>query len=139
MSIDIQVTEKGFETVIGGLQLVEVAIAGDLTLEDLVVVGENTLEIARSTVAFDTGALRESLQMFVDKKNLTVKIGTDGGIRPDGIRQIYGRFVELGTSRMAARPFLMPALLAAINEFKIRFPEKIREFSKIHVNLNRGK
>lgn len=139
MSFKVDVVERGFDQVINGLVLTEIAIQGDLTLEDLVIIGERTLELARIDIPFDTGAAHDSLQMFVDKNSFRVVIGSDGGIRPDGVRRIYLRYLELGTSKIQARPFLVPSLLTAVNEFRTRYPEKIREFSRIHVNLNRSK
>lgn len=51
----------------------------------------------------DTGRLRASISREVGKVGtvLVARVGTDVA---------YGRYLELGTSRMAARPFLRPAL-----------------------------
>lgn len=56
--------------------------------------------------AVDTGRLRASIthDMGSDSAGLVARVGTD---------VTYGRHLELGTSRMAARPFLRPALHAA--------------------------
>lgn len=132
MSIDVQVEEEGFDEVIAGLGNIVIEIEGSLTLEELTKVGERILELARQSISIPyppasapfeaprmrTGDLRDSLQMIVDSENLRVIIGTDIG---------YGKFLELGTSRMQARPFLLPALLIALIEFKQNYPERIRE------------
>jgi hypothetical protein len=129
----VEVTERGIDQVIAGLSVLDVKIEGELILEDLVVIGERTMELAREIISFDTGAAWASLQFLVDNKNLSVKIGSDGGVRPDGQRKIYLRYLELGTSKMTARPFLMPSLLQAIHEFRLRFPQKIREVGKVGI------
>ena len=49
--------------------------------------------------ARDSGRLEESLFVEVDKAGLSARIGTDLD---------YGRHLEFGTSRMAARPWLFP-------------------------------
>lgn len=48
----------------------------------------------------DTGKLAQSIQFEMDPENLTARVGT-------GLE--YGRFLELGTQNIAARPWLMPA------------------------------
>lgn len=64
--------------------------------------------IARQLCPVDTGALRDS-----------IAIETYAGHRPGFgtakrivVGQFYAPFVEFGTSRMAAQPFLMPAFEA---------------------------
>lgn len=49
----------------------------------------------------DTGRLRASVSHEVDKATLTGRVGTNVD---------YGKFLELGTVKMAARPWLRPAL-----------------------------
>lgn len=49
--------------------------------------------------ATDTGRLAGSIR--VEQQRLTADIGTD---------LIYGKYLEFGTTKMAARPFLVPAL-----------------------------
>lgn len=55
---------------------------------------------AKQKVAVDTGTLRRSINTKMASGGLsaTVAAGTN-----------YGRFVEFGTRRMGARPFLIPA------------------------------
>lgn len=56
--------------------------------------------------ATDTGRLRASIThaLEVDALGLVAKVGTD---------VIYGLYLELGSSRMSARPWLRPALSSA--------------------------
>jgi HK97 gp10 family phage protein len=133
MSFDVNVDVSAIEKFIKTLQYVNIQINGDLTANELVIIGERTLEIARQTIPFDTGAARESLQMIVDANTKTVTIGSDGGIRPNGERHIYLRYLELGTSKITARPFLLPAVTQALNEFKQRYPLKIMELARVSI------
>jgi len=48
-----------------------------------------------------TGELRRSITWEVDERLLKGRVGTN---------KIYGRFLELGTSEMEKRPFLVPTL-----------------------------
>ncbi len=47
----------------------------------------------------DTGRLRASISHEVDESAKTARVGTNVK---------YGKFLELGTSKMAARPYLRP-------------------------------
>ena len=132
MSFEVNVDTTALENVVNVLITVQVDI-DKLTLDELTIIGERTLEIARQNIPFDTGAARESLQMIVNPSDLTVTIGSDGGIRPNGKRQIYLRFLELGTSRMTAKPFLFPALTQALNEFKQTYPQKVMELTRVRI------
>lgn len=132
MSFEVNIDTTMLENVVKGLSKVQIEI-NKLTLEELVIIGERTLELARNRIPFQTGAARDSLQMFVDSTTNTVTIGSDGGIRPKGNKQIYLRYLELGTSKMTAKPFLFPALTQAIDEFKARFPLKIEEMTRINI------
>lgn len=49
----------------------------------------------------DTGRLRASISHEVDKSAQVARVGTN---------VIYGKFLELGSSKMAARPFLRSTL-----------------------------
>lgn len=64
--------------------------------------------------ASDTGQLVNSITIKTDPNSLTVQIGTSVE---------YGQFLEFGTQRMAARPFLRPAMdnmSARVNEIMSR-------------------
>lgn len=124
MSIEIDVTVKGFDKAIQRINMIQIGIESDLTIEELTILAERTLELAQETVPFRTGALKASLQIFVDPNTLTAGVGTDIG---------YGKYVELGTSKMSARPFLIPALFQALNEFKQRYPQRLKEMSRVSV------
>lgn len=59
--------------------------------------------IAKTRVPVDTGATRESITARIDRSALSATIGPT---------TYYAPFLEFGTRRMAARPFMGPALEA---------------------------
>lgn len=65
------------------------------------------LRSAKQLCAVDTGRLRNSIVHEVVKKDLTAFVGTLG--KP-GSGVEYAPYVELGTRKMAAQPFLRPGL-----------------------------
>ncbi len=65
-------------------------------------------DLAVDVVAVKTGRLKGSLQLDDSGLALLVmRVGTN---------VIYGKFVEFGTRKMAARPFLFPAFFAKEGE-----------------------
>lgn len=61
---------------------------------------------AKSRVPVKTGTLRDSITMETvekDEDGVTIRIGP-------GKEGFYGLFLELGTSKMPARPWLVPAV-----------------------------
>jgi HK97 gp10 family phage protein len=69
---------------------------------------------ARATVPVVTGALRDSITTEVGSDGLSVQVST-------GLD--YGQFVEHGTSRMPAQPFMLPAAEAE----RGRLPGRLRD------------
>lgn len=67
----------------------------------------------------DTGRLKSSIttEVFPDREETEVSAGRHPSTL-DGTIVEYALYVEKGTSKMSARPFLLPALLE--NENKIR-------------------
>lgn len=78
-------------------------------------------EAIRSACPRDTGALAGTIAM-VDQgeKGFEVRVGSED--------VYYAPFVEFGTSRMPAKPFIRPAL----DEFETKLPQDIE------ARLNRG-
>lgn len=62
---------------------------------------------ARSRVPVDTGNLRYELEAKTSSDGMSGRIGLVG--KKAKKAAFYGRFVEFGTKRQAARPFLVPA------------------------------
>lgn len=73
----------------------ELAEATDAALEKIGLTAER---YAKAECPVDTGRLRNSITHVVDGKK--VYVGTDVE---------YGQYVEMGTSRTKAQPFLVPA------------------------------
>jgi HK97 gp10 family phage protein len=70
--------------------------------------GERILATAKALCPVDTGLLQSSIEMFVghsEMGRLEVQVGSS-------VR--YAGFVEFGTSKMAAQPYLRPALDSAV-------------------------
>lgn len=133
MSIRVNVDTSEIKKIRDSFEYVNIQINGDLTNNELLIIGERTLELARQIIPFRTGAARESLQTVIDTKEHKITIGSDGGVGPDGVRRIYLIYLELGTSKMTARPFLLPSLIQALEEFKQRYPLKIKELARIGI------
>ena len=69
--------------------------------ETLIDLGQEIRGVAMTEVPVDTGNLRDNINADVDGLDLVVFTTTG-----------YGGYVELGTSRMAAQPYLTPAVMA---------------------------
>lgn len=65
---------------------------------------------AKANVPTRTGRLRANLSAKASRDGLSAKIGIRG--KRAGRRAFYGMFVEFGTVKMPARPFLQPAFEA---------------------------
>ena len=66
----------------------------------LTAIGEDAAQTAAERAPVDTGRLKNSITSAVDPEEQVAYIGTNVE---------YAPYVELGTSRMAARPYLRPA------------------------------
>lgn len=78
----------------------------------LVAWGIKAVSLATSIItkkgAVDTGRLRASITYNIEGDN-TMCLGTPVE---------YGKYVELGTYKMKARPFILPAIKDNMNEYK---------------------
>lgn len=79
----------------------------DVMREALSEIGERAVSYAKDDVAVDTGATRDSIDYSVDGNTLTLGANTPQAL-----------FVEIGTQRMPARPYLRPALEEHGDEYK---------------------
>lgn len=70
----------------------------------------------------DTGRLRNSISHAVDEKEKTVYIGTNVE---------YAPYVELGTSRTKAQPFLKPAATNHTEEYKALISQYINNIGDL--------
>ena len=88
---------------------------------------------ARRLVPVRYGALKKSIGVLKRKSKrgeITFGVSPRKGGKHNGF---YGRFIELGTSKMIARPFLRPALEKSVNEvlqaskkyIEVRIPKEV--------------
>lgn len=103
---------SGMDELLAKLQDIADNVAKTLIDDALKAAAIPVLEEAKNTSAFAdrTGSLREGLRVgAVKAKNGTryIEVGIGKG---DITKMFYGKFVEWGTSKEAARPFLQPAL-----------------------------
>lgn len=96
------------------LELFEIDIVS--TAKELVPV------LAEATTEREPGALRDSISAKVTKlkKGVRAKVTTDTG---------YGGYVELGTKKMGAEPYLYPAFQENIKRLPAMIAEAINNFS----------
>jgi len=88
---------------------------GRLSHEALTEMAETMVEQGKENAPFRTGHLKGSIRLKGGGHcAFEVFTETGGGEHGDG----YGAFVELGTSRMAAQPYLGPALEQAKKEME---------------------
>jgi len=65
----------------------------------------------------DLGTLVHSIHFEIDKANFTAVVGTN---------LLYGKFLETGTGKMKARPWLLPAFQRHSDEIRRNVSEAIR-------------
>ena len=72
---------------------------------------------AKAKAPVRTGTLRRSIASVFSNGGLTGKVGPS---------VFYGRFIEFGTRRMGARPFMRPAAEAVLPRFAERVKAALR-------------
>ena len=116
------VSVEGAEEIIATLK--EMGESASSVLEESAKAGGDiSLKDAKENCPVDSGSLKESLQMEVDKvttEKATVKIGFD-------TKHYYGVFVELGTSHNKAHPFLRNSVDKKQNTIKDAISKKISD------------
>lgn len=78
-------------------------------------IGEKSVGYAQEVVPVDTGALRDSLGYEASDNEVTIYAG-----------QPYSSYVELGTSRQAAQPYLRPSVMNHTDEYKSIIANKVK-------------
>lgn len=111
------------------LAALEPKVAKKLTRKAMREAQKIVLADAKRLVPVDTGQLRKSLAIRALKRSRSrfgVSVQTKEGLFKG--EQFYGGFIELGTKKMEAKPYLRPALYD--NEAKVRetFADSLREF-----------
>jgi HK97 gp10 family phage protein len=111
-------TVRGADKVIANMQKAAVAIeaaVGDAVREAAMLVERE----AKINVPVDTGRLRSSIASE-EKKPLLFEVGTNVE---------YAAFVEFGTSKMAAQPYLQPA----VETVRAKYPDMIIEDVRVEI------
>lgn len=111
------------------LATMEPRVAKKLTRKAMREASKLVKDDAKRRVPVDSGKLKRAIVVRALKRSRS-RFGTqvqtkDGFFKGDSF---YGGFIELGTKKMPARPYLRPALYD--NEAKVRqkFVESLREF-----------
>jgi HK97 gp10 family phage protein len=102
----ISVTVKGTEQLATKFRRLQFAMRGDILVAAASVGAEVIKAESKNIVPVDTGNLRASITSEETSRSDTsasVAVGY-------GKQAPYGKYVELGTSRMAAQPFLRPPM-----------------------------
>ncbi|MBI5697133.1 MAG: hypothetical protein HZC29_01220 [Thaumarchaeota archaeon] len=115
---DIDVIVTGWEEEEYNLQVLDVRISQDFPVEGMKWILERSLTYADQMVPVRTGKLKRSLKIMIDEENKEGMLYSDVD---------YSIYVEVGTSKMTAQPYLVPALLRAIADFKREFPNLIAQ------------
>lgn len=87
------------------------------------------LEDVKVTNAFNdrSGRLRKGLKISSVKKKEGVKYILVGVDKSDNSKIFYGKFLEFGTSKISARPFLQPAYEKNKEEIQKTIAETLKE------------
>lgn len=89
----------------------------------LVEIGAKAQGYAKDLTPVRTGTLRDSIGVEVKPDDKEVYIGTMIGKFPE---KPYGKYVELGTSKMSPQPFLRPAATEHTAEYKKLMEESMK-------------
>ena len=87
--------------------------AAAVALEEIGLLAER---YAKELCPVDTGNLRNSITHTVDEENLVAYLGTPVE---------YATYVEMGTSRMKAQPYIRPAFENHMGEYKDRLEKRL--------------
>lgn len=88
---------------------------------------EPVLEDAKTNVSVRTGKLKKGLKITNVKKKENIKYILVGVDRGDNSEIFYGKFIEFGTSKRAAHPFLQPAYEKNKDDIKRIIAETLKE------------
>lgn len=115
MSVYIEIEFDEITKTVEELVLLEVTLQRDVPMLVLERIGKRMVELAKEIVPVRTGNLRDSIDMKISGD--TVIVGSDVN---------YSIYVELGTSKMSAQPYLIPSLFQAIHELEREFPQYLQ-------------
>jgi HK97 gp10 family phage protein len=101
----------------------------ELSGEALIELAEQIVDDAKALCPVDTGSLRRSIRYERDPDgSIVIAAGGGGVVNPRTRREVdYAAYVEFGTSRSPAQPFLQPALEKNLPNLEGLFSGKIEE------------
>ncbi|MCB2311609.1 HK97 gp10 family phage protein [Clostridium tagluense] len=105
-----KISLSGVDAIINRLNEIN-ANVNKLTNKALQNAGEPVLEDAKANVSVGKGVLKEELKISAVKTKDGIKFILVGIDKKDSSKIFYGKFLEFGTSKMPAKPFLVPAYL----------------------------
>ncbi|WP_123053085.1 HK97-gp10 family putative phage morphogenesis protein [Clostridium sp. JN-1] len=119
---------QGVDELLNKLQSIG-ANVGRLENKALRNAAEPVLEDVKATNAFNdrSGKLRKGLKITNVKKKEGVKYILVGIDKSDNSKIFYGKFIEFGTSKMPAKPFLQPAYEKNKDNIKRTIAETLKE------------
>lgn len=88
--------------------------------------GEIIVEEAKNNVSERTGKLKEGLKVSGVRKKDGNKYILAGIQKGDNSKIFYGKFLEFGTSKMSAKPFMAPAYESKKNEANEIIKQELR-------------
>lgn len=88
--------------------------------------GELIVEEAKNDVNVKTGKLKEGLKVSGVRKKNGNKFVLAGIQKGDNSKIFYGKFLEFGTSKMKAQPFMGPAYESKKEEAKEVIKQELR-------------
>jgi HK97 gp10 family phage protein len=102
---------------------------GELSDEVLVELAERIVEDAKALCPVDTGSLKRSIRYERDPEGGVIIVAGGGGVvNPRTRREVdYAAYVEFGSSRSPAQPFLQPALEKNLPSLDALLSGKIEE------------
>lgn len=118
MSIDVYLKETGLDDVIKFLDYIDIKLPNEITIDELRWILNTAFDYAVANVVVRTGELRDSIGWEVNESQKTGMIFATADHAPH---------VELGTSKMSARPYMLPAIIFALQEFQKSFPGRFKD------------
>ncbi|HDI53113.1 MAG TPA: HK97 gp10 family phage protein [Candidatus Bathyarchaeota archaeon] len=138
MSISLTIEWEGLEALRRYLARIIPEALEKAALEALDAATEEGVEYAKTVVPVDTGALRRSIRQEPrprregDGYEAGITAGGGGVVNPKTGREVnYAAYVEYGTSRAPAQPYLRPGLLHAAMRLPLHFYRILRRLIEV--------
>jgi len=138
MSISLTIEWEGLEALRRYLARIIPEALEKAALEALDAATEEGVEYAKTVVPVDTGALRKSIRQEPrprregDGYEAGITAGGGGVVNPKTGQEVdYAAYVEYGTSRAPAQPYLRPGLIHAAMRLPLHFLGVLRRLIEI--------